>query len=170
VGALTLFATHYHELTQLALELEHVRNYNVSIVEDGDKLAFTRKLVPGEADKSYGIQVARMAGLPPQVVARAHEVMESLVSGATPAGEPAGGTLAARGRKGRSRTASGPSAKSPASKAAQDQLSMLPERPGYGAAHPVLAELKALDVERLTPIDALNLVARLKGRLTSEEP
>jgi DNA mismatch repair protein MutS len=162
VGALTMFATHYHELTQLALELKHVRNYNVSIVEDGDRLAFTRKLVPGEADKSYGIQVARLAGLPPAVVSRAHEVMDALVNtGGLPAGRP--GT-APRGRKPRSRAGTGPE-----SKRAEGQLSMLPERSTYGAVHPVLDELKALDVEHLTPLEALNLVARLKARLTSEE-
>jgi len=171
VGALTLFATHYHELTQLALELEHVRNYNVSIVEDGDKLAFTRKLVPGEADKSYGIQVARMAGLPAKVVSRAHEVMESLVSGGMPAtgtaGSPAAGLAGKPGAGPRSRK---PRSRPDKDQGAQGQLSMLPERSSYGAAHPALDELRALDVDRLTPIEALNLLARLKARLTSEEP
>jgi DNA mismatch repair protein MutS len=156
VGALTLFATHYHELTQLAQELKHVRNYNVSIVEDGERLAFTRKLVPGEADKSYGIQVARLAGLPPRVVSRAHEVMASLGSGSLPMDRPG---AAPRSGKTRSRPAKGQ----------ENQLSMLAETPSYAAVHPVLDELKALDVERLTPLEALNLVARLKERLTSEE-
>jgi len=155
VGALTLFATHYHELTQLAQELPHVRNYNVSIVEDGEKLAFTRKLVPGEADKSYGIQVARLAGLPPQVVSRAHEVMASLDSGSLPTDDPA---AAPRSRKSRARPAKGQ----------ENQLSMLADTPAYAAVHPVLDELKGIDVDRLTPVEALNLVARLKERLKSE--
>jgi DNA mismatch repair protein MutS len=161
VGALTMFATHYHELTQLAEELARVRNYNVSIIEDGDRLAFTRKLVPGEADKSYGIQVARMAGLPPQVVDRAHEVMDSLVTGSLPAAAlPAGRqAMAPRGRKARGRAAD-----------PNGQLTMLPEIPTYAASHPVLDELKAVDINRLTPLEALNLVSRLRERLTSEEP
>jgi DNA mismatch repair protein MutS len=64
VKAKTLFATHYHELTDLALTLPGVKNYNVLVRESGDQIAFLRKIVPGAADKSYGIQVARLAGLP----------------------------------------------------------------------------------------------------------
>ncbi len=81
VKAKTLFATHYHELTDLALTLPGVKNYNVLVRESGDKIAFLRRIVPGAADKSYGIQVARLAGLPPEVIQRAHEILKNLEAG-----------------------------------------------------------------------------------------
>ena len=79
--ARTLFATHYHELTDLALTLPGVKNYNVLVMESGDHIAFLRKIVPGAADKSYGIQVARLAGLPPEVIQRANEILSNLEEG-----------------------------------------------------------------------------------------
>jgi DNA mismatch repair protein MutS len=79
--ARTLFATHYHELTDLALTLPGVKNYNVLVKESGDRIAFLRKIVPGAADKSYGIQVARLAGLPPEVIQRAKEILANLEEG-----------------------------------------------------------------------------------------
>jgi DNA mismatch repair protein MutS len=81
VKAKTLFATHYHELTDLALTLPGVKNYNVLVRESGDRIAFLRRIVPGAADKSYGIQVARLAGLPPEVIARAREILRNLEEG-----------------------------------------------------------------------------------------
>jgi len=79
--ARTLFATHYHELTDLAITLPGVKNYNVLVKESGDKIAFLRKIIPGAADKSYGIQVARLAGLPPEVIQRAREILTNLEEG-----------------------------------------------------------------------------------------
>ena len=81
VKAKTLFATHYHELTDLALTLPGVKNYNVLVREKDDQIAFLRKIVPGAADKSYGIQVARLAGLPPEVIDRAKEILANLEEG-----------------------------------------------------------------------------------------
>jgi DNA mismatch repair protein MutS len=81
VKAKTLFATHYHELTDLALTLSGVKNYNVLVRESGDRIAFLRRIVPGAADKSYGIQVARLAGLPLEVIARAREILRNLEEG-----------------------------------------------------------------------------------------
>lgn len=81
VKAKTLFATHYHELTDLALTLRGVKNYNVLVRESGDRIAFLRRIVPGAADKSYGIQVARLAGLPPEVITRAREILRNLEEG-----------------------------------------------------------------------------------------
>jgi len=78
VKAKTLFATHYHELTDIALTLPGVKNYNVLVSEKDDRVVFLRKIVPGAADKSYGIQVARLAGLPAEVVARAKEILANL--------------------------------------------------------------------------------------------
>jgi DNA mismatch repair protein MutS len=76
--AKTLFATHYHELTELALALPGVRNFNVAVREWGEQVVFLRKIVPGGADKSYGIQVARLAGLPATVLSRAKEILRHL--------------------------------------------------------------------------------------------
>ncbi|NLG35961.1 MAG: DNA mismatch repair protein MutS [Lentisphaerae bacterium] len=81
VKAKTLFATHYHELTDIALTLPGVQNYNVLVSEKDDRIVFLRKIVPGAADKSYGIQVARLAGLPPEVIARAKEILANLEEG-----------------------------------------------------------------------------------------
>ncbi|MBU0677207.1 MAG: DNA mismatch repair protein MutS [Verrucomicrobia bacterium] len=81
VKAKTLFATHYHELTDLALTLPGVKNYNVLVREKNDRIAFLRKIVPGSADKSYGIQVAQLAGLPAEVIARAKEILGNLEEG-----------------------------------------------------------------------------------------
>ena len=81
VKAKTLFATHYHELTDLALTLPGVKNYNILVREQGDRIVFLRKIMPGGADKSYGIQVARLAGLPRDVVDRAKEILSNLEEG-----------------------------------------------------------------------------------------
>ncbi len=79
--AKTLFATHYHELTDLALTLPNVKNFSVLVKERGDSITFLRKIVPGAADKSYGIQVARLAGLPDEVIARANDILNNLEEG-----------------------------------------------------------------------------------------
>ncbi len=81
VKAKTLFATHYHELTDLALTMPGVKNYNVLVSERGDQVVFLRRIVPGAADKSYGIQVARLAGLPQSVIERAKEILSNLEEG-----------------------------------------------------------------------------------------
>ncbi|HEX7928972.1 MAG TPA: DNA mismatch repair protein MutS, partial [bacterium] len=158
LGALTLFATHYHELTQLAKELPRVRNYNVAIREEGEHLVFTRKLTPGEADRSYGIQVARLAGLPPEVVARAHEVMDNLTNGAD---APAVTTADGKPRGGKnSGTAAGTRASPAALSKGRQQLSFLSE------SHPMVEELKTMDVDKLSPLEALTWLHRMKSRIT----
>jgi len=81
VKAKTLFATHYHELTDIALTFSGVKNYNVLVSEKDDRIVFLRKIAPGAADKSYGIQVARLAGLPQEVIARAKEILANLEEG-----------------------------------------------------------------------------------------
>jgi DNA mismatch repair protein MutS len=80
LGAKTLFATHYHELTELERYLPRVRNYNVAVVEQGDRVVFLHKIVPGGADKSYGIHVAELAGIPAPVITRAQQVLNELES------------------------------------------------------------------------------------------
>jgi DNA mismatch repair protein MutS len=81
VKARTLFATHYHELTDLAAAMKGVKNCNVLVREQGDRVVFLRKIVPGAADKSYGIHVARLAGLPSEVIDRAREILGNLEEG-----------------------------------------------------------------------------------------
>jgi len=78
VGGKTLFATHYHQLTELAESLEGVKNYSMAVKEQGSEVVFLRKVVPGKANKSYGIQVARLAGVPHEVVARAEQVLDGI--------------------------------------------------------------------------------------------
>jgi len=84
LGAFTLFATHYHELTRLALSLSRVRNYNVEVKEWKDQVVFLHRVVPGSTDRSYGIHVARLAGLPREVTERAVEILDSLEKGRQP--------------------------------------------------------------------------------------
>ena len=148
LGALTLFATHYHELTQLQRELPRLRNYNMAIREDGERLVFTRKLQPGEADRSYGIQVARLAGLPAEVIDRAHEVMQSLTAGSD------GETLLTTSPKHTASTASAGQAAR-----ARQQLSFLAD------THPALQALRELDLNHMTPVEALNFLAATQAKL-----
>jgi DNA mismatch repair protein MutS len=105
IGARTLFATHYHELTELALTQPAVKNFNVAVREWGDQIVFLRKIVPGGADKSYGIQVARLAGLPAAVLNRAKEILRQLEEseldekGKPKLGQPAPGSAAKKARE-----------------------------------------------------------------------
>jgi DNA mismatch repair protein MutS len=152
LGALTLFATHYHELTQLARELPRLKNFNMSIHEEGERLVFTRKLTPGEADRSYGIQVARLAGLPLAVVERAHQVMDTLAaeSNGTPAVIPpegGGASRASTARAARSR----------------QQLSFLAD------AHPMLERIRTLELDRLSPREALEFLYAAQEKLEKGE-
>jgi DNA mismatch repair protein MutS len=140
-GAKTIFATHYHELTQLADLLPALVNANVAVKEAGEDIIFLRRLEPGGADRSYGIQVARLAGLPASVVARAREILVELEGAHTHHGE-------GLGRRGAHR---------PASTAPPDQLSFFAP-----AEHPVVERLRNMEVERLTPLEALNRLAELK--------
>ena len=142
VGSRTIFATHYHELTQLGDLLPGVHNLNVSVREVGAEIVFLRRLEKGGADRSYGIQVARLAGLPSEVIARARELLAELE------GTHSGGG-AGLGRRGRHRPASGP----------QDQLSF------FQSEHPVVARLRTIDPDGLTPREALNLLAELRREL-----
>jgi DNA mismatch repair protein MutS len=143
IGCRALFATHYHELTDLAKTAKGLANYSVSAREHEGDVVFLHKLVKGAASRSYGIAVARLAGLPEVVLARAKAILSTLEAGdALPGGRHA--TLRGRSRSG----------------AAQLDL-FAPKAPE--PASPVLETLKAVDVHRLTPLDALTLVAKLKA-------
>jgi len=129
--AKTLFATHYHELVELASSLPHVRNYNVAVAEEGDRVVFLHKIVPGGADRSYGIHVAQLAGLPKPVIRRAQELLRELESGER-------------------------AQASKAKKEESPQLSLFIER------DPVLDALKSLDVNSLSPLEALTKLYELQ--------
>jgi DNA mismatch repair protein MutS len=139
VHAKTLFATHYFELTELADQLSGVKNYHVSVKEAGGSVVFLRRVEPGAADRSYGIEVAKLAGLPNEVVVRAREVLaehessEHRLSGhLTPGAEPERPT----------------------------QLTIFTP-----LSQPVLEKLREVDLNRLTPLEALNLLAELKKEI-----
>jgi DNA mismatch repair protein MutS len=147
IGCKTIFATHYHELTQLTEELAHARNYNVAVREAGDEVVFLHRLEPGGADRSYGIHVAQLAGLPSPVVGRAWQVLALLEAGHHVAHQAAP-----------SPTPLGPAPPSPPN--AQQLALFVP-----ATAHPVLQELDRLDVNALSPLEALNQLATWKKRL-----
>ncbi len=151
VGCKTVFATHYHELTQLGDLLPGVRNLNVAVKEVGEDIVFLRRLEQGGADRSYGIQVARLAGVPGGVIARARELLAELEGTHSGGGE-------GLGRHGRHR---------PASEPPPDQLSFFH---GPVPEHPVVAHLRDLDVNRLTPLEAMNLLARLASEAGGDDP
>ena len=133
----TLFATHYHELTELAATLPGVRNYSVAVAEEGSDVVFLHRIIPGGADRSYGVHVARLAGLPPGVVNRAWEVLGDLESGR---------------ESGRKRSVrSSPS----------QQLALFP------AVSSLSDAVRALDVTNMTPLEALNKLYELQEQANS---
>jgi DNA mismatch repair protein MutS len=135
--AKTLFATHYHELTQMADILPGVRNYNVAVSETGGQVVFLHKIVPGGADRSYGIHVGQLAGLPYPVVQRAGEILRQL--------EASSGTAVKL------------------SPEAPQQLALFPE------TNPLIDELKSLDVNTLSPIEALNKLYEWQRRYVAKD-
>ncbi len=137
--AKTLFATHYFELTELAEQLSGVKNYHVAVKETGSGIVFLRKVEPGAADRSYGIEVAKLAGLPDEVVRRAREVL-------------------AEHENAEAQVSAQLSGESPAPRTAQ--LTIFTP-----LSQPVLEKLRELDPNRLTPLEALNLLAELKKQV-----
>jgi DNA mismatch repair protein MutS len=135
--AYTLFATHYHELTELAEMLPGVRNYNVAVSESDGNVIFLHKIIPGGADRSYGIHVAQLAGLPKPVIQRADEILQQLE-------KTSGSTLE---RKETNR----------------QQLTLFPEN------NALLEAFQKLDINSLTPIEALNLLYDWKRRYFSDD-
>ena len=148
IGARTLFATHYHELTELASLLPGIKNYNIAVKEWNDQVIFLRKIVEGGVDQSYGIQVARLAGLPSAVIQRAKEILADLEQDRHGEAEHHFSKPLASPKSSHS---SGRSAIS------SSQLSLFGERP-----HPVVTKLKDLDISNMTPLEALNLLNKLK--------
>jgi DNA mismatch repair protein MutS len=144
IGCKTVFATHYHELTQLADELPAVRNYNVAVREVGEQILFIHRLQPGGADRSYGIEVGRLAGLPRSVIERAREMLTLLEE-----------EQLVRGTAARSHEPGDRSAPTQRSTASRDQLGL------FAQPNAIVDELVALDVNSMTPLDALRRLAAL---------
>ena len=135
LGAKTLFATHYHELASIEAELPNVKNYNIAVKKRGDKMIFLRKIVPGATDDSFGVEVAKLAGLPSCVVNRARQILKEL--------EAEGGKTAPV-----------------VNREPEDQMNMLDLR-----AQQIQQALEAITVETLTPIEAMNELYKLKKML-----
>jgi DNA mismatch repair protein MutS len=141
MGAKTLFATHYHHLNELEKTLPRVKNYRVAVKEEGDRVIFLRRIVPGGTDRSYGIEVARLAGLPAEVIERAKQVLWTIEQGNSVG-------MLQRGKSVK------PPPPAPAA-----QLTLF-----KAASDPIVEELKALDVDGLTPLQALNKLAELQAK------
>jgi DNA mismatch repair protein MutS len=141
--AKTLFATHYHELTDLPERLPHVVNYNVAVDDsgNGEDVVFLRRIIPGKADRSYGVHVARMAGLPSIAVGRAEEILGELERSGAAGPKRLFDAVAKAGTKGKS---------------AATQVSL------FADVHPVVEALRQLDVNGLTPLQALNRLYELQ--------
>ena len=135
LGCKTLFATHYHELTELEGTVEGVKNYNIAVKKRGEDITFLRRIVRGPADDSYGIEVAKLAGLPGSVTRRAHEVLRTLEASA------------------------------PKNKVEQMDFDALQEYNSPAVPSEMMEKLETVDVETLTPIEALNFLYELKKTL-----
>jgi DNA mismatch repair protein MutS len=143
IGARTLFATHYHQLTDLALTKEGVKNFNIAVKEWGDRIIFLRRIVEGGTNRSYGIQVARIAGVPDEVIVRAREILNNLEKGEF---DEVGMPKIARGRR-----------SAPRHKA---QLSLFMDGEDM-----IASELKLLDIANMTPLEALQKLSFWKDKL-----
>lgn len=141
LGAKALFATHYHELTVMENLLDGVKNYNIAVKKRGDDITFLRRIIPGGADDSYGIEVAKLAGLPDWIIKRAKEILKELTSGKTNDKETFANI-------------------SPHNNEDDMQLNLLDT-----ASNAVTDKLKSVDVNTLTPIEAMNLLYELKNMI-----
>ena len=152
LGAKTLFATHYHELTELEGKINNVNNYCIAVKEKGDDIIFLRKIVKGGADKSYGIQVARLAGVPETVIERAKEIVEELVQADITDKIK---DIASHGQE------------QPAAKPRHYDEVDLAQMSLFDTVKDddVIDEIKNLDLGNLTPIDALNTLYQLQNKL-----
>jgi DNA mismatch repair protein MutS len=144
IGCKTLFATHYHYLNELANRLEGVANYRVAVKEQGDRIVWLHKVLPGGTDRSYGVHVARMAGVPPR-------------GGAARRANPARVRTARRAKRGSTQP---PASDAPTIRTKKLQLTLF-----EAEAHPVLEALRALDITTLSPVEALLKLDELKRKL-----
>ena len=152
LGAKTLFATHYHELTELEGKLPGVNNYCIAVKENGDDIVFLRKIIQGGADKSYGIQVAKLAGVPDMVIERAKELAEELTNADITVHVQGGDAEGQKARKAKTQKYD---------QVDMDQMSLF----DTVSDSDVLKELQELEVSTMTPLDALNTLYRLQNKL-----
>ncbi|MEA1984876.1 MAG: DNA mismatch repair protein MutS [Euryarchaeota archaeon] len=150
LGVRSMFATHYHQLTEIASSLDRVKNYHIAVKEDGDDLVFLRKIVPGATDRSYGIHVARLAGVPRQVTLRAGEILDDIENESIISKES--GVEARRKRDAR-----------------YTQMVLFDADSSHTSKQldPTVEELKCLDINQLTPLDALNRLYELQKKANS---
>ena len=162
LGAKTLFATHYHELTELEGTVPGVTNYCIAVKEQGEDIVFLRKIVKGGADRSYGIQVARLAGVPQPVIDRAKELAEEL----------SGADIAARAAEIAEESAKNRRGKKGSFRDEGIQMSLFdaPQAPEPAKADPIRQEILSADLSRMTPIEALNTLYRLQETAKKENP
>ncbi len=159
--ARTLFATHYHELTELALTMDRVKNYTVAIKEWNDQIIFLRRVVEGGADKSYGIQVARLAGLPQAVIQRAREVLANLEKAEfNDLGEPVAASKGGAGDAGIGRRGDSTAEKSDGVETVMPQLGLFASDAGL-----LFKEIADLELDSMTPLDAMNKLHELKKKV-----
>ena len=154
LGAKTLFATHYHELTELEGTLPGVNNYCIAVKEQGDDIVFLRKIIKGGADKSYGIQVAKLAGVPEGVIERAKELVEEL----------AGADITAKAREIAETNVSSPGQRRPVPRPDDVELTQLTLFDTV-REDDIIREIGELELGKMTPIDALNTLYRLQTKL-----
>ncbi len=145
LGCRTLFATHYHELTELEGKLTGIKNYCITVKEKGEDVIFLRKIIRGGADGSYGIQVARLAGVPAPVIDRAKEILKELDD-------------ADINKNGKSRRAK---------KQVEGQLDLFEAAAKASVNNEILEDIKKIDISRLTPIDAMNILYELQRKMKS---
>jgi DNA mismatch repair protein MutS len=145
IQAKTLFATHYHELTDLAERNPEIKNYSVAVKERGDDVIFLRRIVPGGADKSYGIYVARLAGLPDEIIQNAEHVLKELETAKHPV--PFQGVLFSETAAAKEKYHFAKAAKTPSA---------------------IVEELLNIDVMTTMPLEALNILSRLKDKAKEE--
>jgi DNA mismatch repair protein MutS len=153
-GPKTLFATHYHHLNELEERLPRAKNYRIAVKEDGDHIIFLRRIIRGGTDRSFGIQVARLAGLPESVIARARELLESFSREKLRGGDVQPNAL-------------------PTAQPLSDHTSLFDnhqngESSTRTVAHPVVESLKTLDVDNLTPIEAILKLQELRKAALSD--
>jgi len=142
-GVRTLFATHYHQLTDLAATKDGAKNYNIAVKEWGEKIIFLRKIMEGGASRSYGIEVARIAGVPKEVIVRAKEILLNLEKGEF---DEIGMPRIARGTN--------------AGKSSSPQLNLFVEKEDE-----IIGQLRMIDISSMTPLDALNKLSELKNKV-----
>ena len=150
LGAKTLFATHYHELTELEGKLDSVNNYCIAVKEKGDDIVFLRKIVKGGADRSYGIQVAKLAGLPDSVIERAKEIAEQLL--ANDITDTVKSISVDNGHKHK---------KEHLDEVDMTQISLF----DTVKDDDIIDELRSIDIGNMTPLDALNKLYQLQNKV-----